>query len=866
MAKVYIIDGNSLLFRAYYATAYGPNAKVMRTKNGIPTNALFAFANMINKILSTFKGGEYLAVNFDKGKKTFRSDEYADYKANRKPTEPDLVIQMPLARDLLKALGIFVYEQDGFEADDLCGTIAKQASERGHQVIVYTSDRDFLQLIDHNVAIHILKTGMSNIMVMDEASMPAEFGISPSQIPDYKGLRGDASDNLPGIPGVGEKTAIKLLQEYGSFENIVASASKISGKIGESILANFSIGAMSKRLATIKVDIDLPFTLEDTLYRGYEFDCINAFSQRYELKQLLNRLPGKLKVQSASDVEIAIARVATFKGIELDDDIGLQVDMAEGNYFLNPIYGLAISDGRHHYYITAEDMSGDDALKALLSSNRHHLSCFDAKATIVALNRCQIALSGIAFDLLLASYLLDSSLKNNVDSVLNYFGVDAQCPIDDKLSLFDDANPQKAGKIAYLTLRLKDRVLGELGKHCALDLYEQIELPLASVLAAMEIEGFPLDVKALMDIGSQYRESLSRLMAEIYALAGEEFNINSPKQVADVLYGKLNLPGNRKDSTSVDALKKLTSAHPIVDKILEHRKYAKLISTYIDGLAVHVHGDGKLHAIFNQALTTTGRLSSSEPNLQNISIRDEEGRLIRRAFRYPEDDCRIMSLDYSQIELRILASLSKCQAFIDVFNRDEDVHAATAKAIFNDITNDPAFRRKAKAVNFGIIYGISDWGLSEQLDISPKEAKTIIDAFFATYPEVDAYLQKVVDDAVRDGYVSTLFGRRRYLRELYDANYQVREFARRAAMNAPIQGTAADLIKLAMVKVDTMLKEKKYRTKLVLQIHDELVFKTYVNEIDDVRSAVADIMENIITMAVKLKVGGGVGKTWYDAK
>jgi len=866
VAKVYIIDGNSLLFRAYYATAYGPNAKVMRTKNGIPTNALFAFANMINKILSTFKGGEYLAVNFDKGKKTFRSDEYADYKANRKPTEPDLVIQMPLARDLLKALGIFVYEQDGFEADDLCGTIAKQASERGHQVIVYTSDRDFLQLIDHNVAIHILKTGMSNIMVMDEASMPAEFGISPSQIPDYKGLRGDASDNLPGIPGVGEKTAIKLLQEYGSFENIVASASKISGKIGESILANFSIGAMSKRLATIKVDIDLPFTLEDTLYRGYEFDCINAFSQRYELKQLLNRLPGKLKVQSASDVEIAIARVATFKGIELDDDIGLQVDMAEGNYFLNPIYGLAISDGRHHYYITAEDMSGDDALKALLSSNRHHLSCFDAKATIVALNRCQIALSGIAFDLLLASYLLDSSLKNNVDSVLNYFGVDAQCPIDDKLSLFDDANPQKAGKIAYLTLRLKDRVLGELGKHCALDLYEQIELPLASVLAAMEIEGFPLDVKALMDIGSQYRESLSRLMAEIYALAGEEFNINSPKQVADVLYGKLNLPGNRKDSTSVDALKKLTSAHPIVDKILEHRKYAKLISTYIDGLAVHVHGDGKLHAIFNQALTTTGRLSSSEPNLQNISIRDEEGRLIRRAFRYPEDDCRIMSLDYSQIELRILASLSKCQAFIDVFNRDEDVHAATAKAIFNDITNDPAFRRKAKAVNFGIIYGISDWGLSEQLDISPKEAKTIIDAFFATYPEVDAYLQKVVDDAVRDGYVSTLFGRRRYLRELYDANYQVREFARRAAMNAPIQGTAADLIKLAMVKVDTMLKEKKYRTKLVLQIHDELVFKTYVNEIDDVRSAVADIMENIITMAVKLKVGGGVGKTWYDAK
>ena len=331
-----------------------------------------------------------------------------------------------------------------------------------------------------------------------------------------------------------------------------------------------------------------------------------------------------------------------------------------------------------------------------------------------------------------------------------------------------------------------------------------------------------------------------------------------------LLYNKLNLKGNRKDSTSGDALKKIANDHPIVEKILEYRKYAKLISTYIDGLVVHIHEDGKLHAIFNQALTTTGRLSSSEPNLQNISIRDEEGRLIRQAFYYPESDYQILSLDYSQIELRILASLSKCHSFIDVFNRDEDVHAATAKAIFK--TNNDNARRKAKAVNFGIIYGISDWGLSEQLDIAPKEAKTIIDAFFNTYPEVNDYLQNVVDRALKDGYVSTLFGRRRYLRELYDSNYQVREFARRAAMNAPIQGTAADLIKLAMVKVQKMLEDKHYKTRLVLQIHDELLFKVHVDEIEAVRQEISNIMENVIGLDVKLKVDGGVGKSWYDAK
>ncbi|HNY74801.1 MAG TPA: 5'-3' exonuclease H3TH domain-containing protein, partial [Bacilli bacterium] len=497
MAKVYVIDGNSLLFRAYFATAYGPNAKVMRTKEGVPTNALFAFGNMINKIISSFKGGEHIIVGFDVGKKTFRNDEYEEYKANRKPTDADLVVQMPLARELLTSLGIFVYEQEGYEADDVCGTIAKVASKAGHQVIVYTSDRDFLQLIDHNIAIHILKTGMSNIMVMDEVTMPQEFGISPAQIPDYKGLRGDASDNLPGIPGIGEKTAVKLLQQYGTFEKILEEAKNIDGKIGQNLVEHAKIGQLSKRLATIKTDIELPFTLADTMYQGYVFDTINQFGQRYELKQLLNRLPSKYKIESERDVKIEYQKISSFKNVELGSKIALFIDMKEDNYFKAPILGLALSNGVNHYYINLDDAVRDQDLKTMLEDEKISKSCFDIKATTVALHRLGIALRGMSFDLLLAAYLLDSSLKNNVDSILNYFGVDAHGKDDRELSLFDESNPLRTAKVAYLTLKLQARVIAELKKHEALKLYEEIEMPLALVLAKMEIEGFPLDAKAL---------------------------------------------------------------------------------------------------------------------------------------------------------------------------------------------------------------------------------------------------------------------------------------------------------------------------------------------------------------------------------
>ena len=467
---------------------------------------------------------------------------------------------------------------------------------------------------------------------------------------------------------------------------------------------------------------------------------------------------------------------------------------------------------------------------------------------------------------MIASYLVDSSVKNNPEIVMNLYGIDYSSG-EDEGSLFSQEKPQNTAKMAYFSYKLKEKVYAELGKIEAIKLYETLEVPLIDTLADMEIEGFPLDATKLDEFGDVYKEKLDVLSKEIYDMAGEEFNIASPKQIGDILFNKLGLKGNRKGSTSVDHLKDIADEHPIVNKILEYRKYFKLVSTYVEGLKAHIYPDGKIHAKFNQALTTTGRLSSSDPNLQNISVRDEEGKLIRKAFYYKEDDVEILSLDYSQIELRVLSSLSDCKALQDIFKSGEDIHAATAKKVFN-LQEEPTQlqRRKAKTVNFGIVYGISDWGLADELEISVKEAKDIITNFYNSFPEISTFFRQIVDDATKNGYVVTALGRRRYLREIHDSNYQVREFAKRAAMNAPIQGTAADLIKLAMISVAKALREGGFKSKMVLQIHDELIFKVYKDEKDAIYKVVKNVMENAMSLAVPLEVDGGFGKTWYDAK
>lgn len=864
MAKAYIIDGNSLLFRAYYATAYGGN-EIMRTKDGTPTNAIFSFSNMLNKVLQSLKEGDALFVGFDTGKATFRHKEDDTYKANRKPAPEDLKIQMPIVREMLHALDIFTFEKEGFEADDICGTVSKMLGKDGYDVIVYTSDRDFLQLIDKKVSIHIIKTGMSNIVVMNEKTMPELYGFQPLQIIDYKGLRGDSSDNLPGIPGVGDKTAVKLIQDYGSFEAIVEAAKGMKSKVGESIVQNAELGRHCYEMAKILTNVELPFTAKDLVYEGYSYEKVMAFCNKYELKQFLNRVPQNLRKDSELD-NVEFEEVTKLPKFDEVKEIALALDIEPGNYNDANVYGMSILIDKKLYYIREENLKDNGELLEILKNPSVKKYCYDYKAIKVALHHKDIEIDGLYFDALLAAYLLDSTLVNNVDSIMHYFGVNVSSKKDESLSLFDNSDPEKTCKIAYYSKKVANKALSDLDVLECLKLYQEVEIPLASVLADMEIEGFPLDIEVLEKMGENFKVQIENIKQRIYSMAGEEFNIDSPKQVGEILYNKLGLDNSKKNSTSVDALKLLVDKHPIVSEILLYRKYAKLLSTYVTGLSSHIYGDGKIHAIFNQALTQTGRLSSSEPNLQNISVRDEEGKLIRKAFYYKDENLSILSLDYSQIELRILASLSNCKKLQEVFESGQDIHAATAASVFHVENPTADQRRRAKAVNFGIIYGISDWGLSEQIGVSVKEAKQIISSFYDAYPEIGKYFQKITTEVVKNGYVTTLLGRRRYLREVHDANYQVREFARRAAMNAPIQGTAADLIKIAMIKVDKALKEKKLKTKLILQIHDELLFKVPSEEKDIVFNLVKDIMEHALDLPTKLEVDGGFGHTWYDAK
>ena len=867
MPKLTIIDGNSLLFRAYYATAY-PGVEIMRNQDGIPTNAIFAFSNMISKIISNLKKGEGIIVAFDAAKHNFRHDALETYKANRKPAPEDLVKQFTIAREFLKSFGIFQFEEEGFEGDDIAGTIAKKAEQAGYDVFIYTSDRDFLQLISDKVSVNVIKKGLSDVACMTPEKVVEEYGFNPLQIIDYKGLRGDTSDNLPGIPGIGEKTAVKLIQEYGSFDEIIAHASEIKGKIGQAIIDNQEIGRISRDLAIIQTNIDLPFSVEDTIYQGYTFKNINDFCQKYGLKQFMNKLDPKWKLTDDARELIELETISSFKDIKLNKEIGIAADFDDPNdYYHSEIYGFAIATKEKTYYIDFDNAIKDEALLEIFKNPEYRKYAFDYKAIKVALAAHNIAIDGLAFDLLVASYSLDTTLNNNVNSVMQFFGCELSKKDENEISLFSSANITQTSEIAHYSLSLAPRVRAELVKISTLDLYNNLELPLINTLADMEIEGFPLDTSKLDEFGVEYKKKLETISEEIYELAGVKFNLSSPKQIAEILYTKLGLPDKRKGATDVDTLKDLIDKHPIIEKILEYRKYFKLVSTYIDGLKQHVYKDGKIHASFNQALTQTGRLSSSNPNLQNISIRYEEGKNLRKAFYYPNHEYSILSLDYSQIELRILAHLSNCKGLKSVFESGEDIHSATAKKVFK-LEGEPTSlqRRKAKAVNFGIIYGISDWGLSEQLEIPVYEAKEIINSFYEAFPEVSDFFKVVLEKAMKDGYVSTMHGRRRYLRELHASNYQTREFAKRAAMNAPIQGSAADLIKIAMIEVDKALKENHLKTKMVLQIHDELIFKVPEDEKEIVYNLVKEKMTHAMKLSVPLEVDGGFGETWYDAK
>ena len=864
MSKIIVIDGNSLLFRAFYATYYDPS-NIMRTKSGQATNAIFAFSNMITSLLTNLKKGDGIFVGFDAGKHTFRHQEYKDYKANRPELPKDLITQFPIARELLDKLNIVHYECDNLEADDICGIIANKAQKEGYKVYIYTSDKDYLQLIDENITIELIKKGLKDIKEMTPQTFKEEWGFEPIQITDYKGLRGDDSDNLKGIPGVGDKTAKQLISQFGDLESIIQNADTKT-KVGRNIIEFQDNGRMCKHLAIIAKDQEIPIEVNETIYNGYKFNSVSEFANKYEFKSLVSKLPKLFKLEEKHNEKVDFCEVFDSNSIDFDDKIGIDVDIENVNYHDAVFNGLAFTTSSKTFYISKSNLLKDEKLLSILKNPDIKKFAFDFKKVRYVLAKNNIEVNGLFFDLILASYLIDSSIKNDIESVLNYYSIDISYATPKNL-LFDDSTKQISIATSFYSIGLFEEIKEKLLARNQYELLVNIEQPLTIVLCDMELEGFPLDKETLLSFKTIYQEKLDILTKEIHLLAGEEFNINSPKQVSHILFEKLNLKSNRKGSTSVEFLEMIKNEHPIISKILEYRKYAKIISTYVDGLIPFIHDDGKVHSTFNQALTTTGRLSSSEPNLQNISTRDEEGKQIRKAFFYKDPTLSILSLDYSQIELRILAHLSDAKSMIEFFNNDEDVHASTAIKIFNlDREPTSAERRRAKTVNFGIVYGISDYGLSEQLDCPISEAKEIIKNFYQAFPEIKKFLNHLIDDATEKGYAETMFHRRRYLPELQSSQYQVREFAKRAAMNAPIQGSAADLMKVSMIQVYNAIKEKGFKSKIVSQIHDELIFKVYEDEKEEFYKTVKEIMENSVKLKVKLKVDGGYARDWFSAK
>ena len=847
--KLIIIDGNSLLFRAYYATAYAGTENIMRTSAGLPTNAIFAFANMMTKIINDLKSEDHLFVAFDTGEKTFRHEEYEEYKAGRQKVPDELIIQFPIAREFLDALSIPHHEINGFEADDIAATLARKAEREGYIVDIYTSDQDYLQLVSPQVTIRLIRKGLSDVMAVTPETLVATFGYEPHQATDYKGLIGDASDNLKGIPGVGKITALKLLKEFGNLETILENAEGIKGKLGENIREHQDVARKSKYLATLITDIPVKNSLDFYEYKGYESAAVQAFANKYEMRQFINQLNYKA-IQKPPTIEV--------KHIESSEDVKtvkpkalpFYIKLNDTNYYQGKAETLFFMVDHIVYVISYENAVKDKKLSDWFAAEEIVKYSYDLKRAAVILNQSGIHLNGDFCDVALITYVVDTNISNNIGALLLNYGINVN----------GENDGPEITLVSNLTNIYNEGLL-KLEKEALKDVYLTIEKPLQKVLVKMETVGFHVDQQVLEDIGRDYKKILEDLTQKIYHLAGHEFNINSPQQVGVVLFDELGLKANKKRSTAVDVLTALKDDHPLVSLLLEYRKYQKIISTYIDGLIPFICPDGKIHSSFNQALTTTGRLSSTNPNLQNISIRNEEGKEIRKAFHAGEET--LLSIDYSQIELRLLACIANATPLIEVFNHDRDIHTETALRLFP--LEDPDFaRRKAKAVNFGIVYGISDFGLAEQLEIGVPEARAIIKAFFEAYPEIWTFRQKIIETVQDKGYVTTITGRKRYLPQINDPNYQTREFAKRAAMNAPIQGSAADLIKLAMIKVDEFLTLNHYQTKLILQVHDELIFALHHDE-EHIIKKIVEIMENVFDLPLKLKVGVSVGPTWFSA-
>lgn len=885
--QLLLIDGNSVAFRAFFALH--SQLDKFTNKDGLHTTAIYGFNLMLDHILKVVQPDAAL-VAFDAGKNTFRTEMFSDYKGGRAKTPPELSEQMPYLKQLVAAYGIKSYELVNYEADDIIGTLAAQASENGYNTTIVTGDRDLTQLATDQVTVSVTHKGVTEVEHYTPEHVFEKFGLTPVQIIDMKGLMGDTSDNYPGVTKIGEKTAIKLLKEYDSIENLYEHIDELKpSKMKEHLVEDRDLAFMSKKLARINQSAPLAIGLTDLTYQGIQTQELVDFYQEMNFRSFL----AKMNVaQTELSLDSPVAKpinytVLTADNLNLVADLGPAVsfylEMPDANYHLSAFAGFVIGHDDQWFVSRDVELLMRPALANLLAGKQVKKNVFNAKAMIVGLNRLGVGLKNINFDLLLVSYLLDTNDNSDdlglvahehgyedIDSDEIVYGKGAKraIPTDDQVLFTHLA--KKARAIDLLATQL----FAELDKNEQTPLYTDIELPLTNVLAQMEIMGIKVDVERLNDMGSQLIERLSEFEQTIYQEAGQKFNINSTKQLGEILFEQMKLPVIKKTktgySTAVDVLEKLRDQAPIVDNILQYRQIAKLQSTYIEGLLKVVHSsDSKIHTRYLQTLTQTGRLSSVDPNLQNIPIRLEEGRKIRQAFVPSQPGWEIFSSDYSQIELRVLAHITGDHNLQEAFLEDQDIHASTARRIFKlapDAPIDRNLRRQAKAVNFGIVYGISDYGLSQNIGITRKQARAFIDTYFEEYPGVKNYIETVVKQAKKMGYVETITHRRRYLPDINAKNFNQRSFAERTAMNTPIQGSAADIIKIAMIGMQTALKDQGLQAKMLLQIHDELVFEAPKEEIPQLEKLVPSVMDSAVKLDVPLKVESAHGATWYDAK
>lgn len=885
MAKqLLLIDGNSIVFRAFFAMHN--QIDKFTNKDGLHTAAIYGFKLMLDHVLDKFHPDAAL-VAFDAGKVTFRTKMYDDYKGGRNKTPDELTEQFPYVRELVEACGLHSYELKNYEADDIIGTLAKEGDEAGYETLIVTGDRDLTQLASDHTTVAVTHKGVTDTEHYTPAHIEEKLGITPRQIIDMKALMGDSSDNYPGVTKIGEKTAIKLVKQFGSVENLYDHIDDLKkSKMKEHLVEDEEIARQCKTLATILQDAPLEISLDDIAYRGEQTEKLVAFYQQMGFKSFLAKMD--LAPEEGADdsapvkyTELTADNLAAVD--QLKGELSFYLEMPDANYHTSPFAGFVIGDGTTWLVSRDAELLKQAPLKKLLESPAVAKNVFNAKAQIVGLHRLGIDLRNVDFDLLLASYLLNTNDNSNdlgqvalehdyheVATDEEVYGKGAKRAIPDDDQTFYTHLAQKARAINDL----RDPLFKKLDDNQQTPLYTEIEVPLTRVLAAMEITGIKVNSQTLKDMGSKLTERLADIEDQIYAAAGEEFNINSTKQLGHILFEKLKLPVIKKTktgySTAVDVLEKLADQAPIVEDILQYRQIAKLQSTYITGLLKVIHSsDQKIHTRYLQTLTQTGRLSSVDPNLQNIPVRLPEGRLIRKAFVPSHEGWQIFSSDYSQVELRVLAHITGDKNLQEDFKNGEDIHASTARRIFHlpaDAEIDRNMRRRAKAVNFGIVYGISDYGLAQRIHVSRSQAHEFIQNYFKEFPGVKKYIDDTIAFAREHGYVETITHRRRYLPDIHAKSFSRRSFAERTAMNTPIQGSAADIIKIAMIRMKEEIKQRQLQARMLLQIHDELVFEAPAEEIPVLQKLVPQVMDSAVQLNVPLKVESKVGDTWYDLK